>query len=88
MADGVIQKVRFPKGRSIEDIEKVTSFLEKYGYSQTEIEWTCENKTYKDLDKLVEINQRHPIKINYGEPIKTNLDNFIGMRQTIDWYKQ
>ncbi len=86
--EGVIEKVKFPKRRSVDDIEKVTSFLEKTGYSQTEIEWTCENKTYKDLDKLVEINQRHPIKINYGEPIKTSLDNFIGMRQTIDWYKQ
>ncbi len=88
MKEGTIEKVKFPKRRSIDDIEKVTNFLDKTGYSQAEIEWTCENKTYKDLDKLVEINQSHPIKINYGEPIKTSLDNFIGMRETIDWYKQ
>lgn len=85
--DGQVTTLKFNSSVTPATISNIVKSLEEDGYPPAEIVWKCENKTYDGIDELIEIDKKTPIKVQYDTSFSTNLDNFIGMRATIDWYK-
>lgn len=48
----------------------------------------CENKTYDNMYYLNSIAKNHDLSINYGELSDCTLEEFVGMRETIDWFNE
>lgn len=46
----------------------------------------CENRTYDNLYYLNSIAKKHDLSINYGDYHDCTLEEFVGMRETIDWF--
>lgn len=57
------------------------------GFTPELIEWHCENRTYPDFDKLVGLNKKYQLSIDYGSCNKTEADSYLGMHSTLDYYK-
>ena len=84
---GKITKVVFSKSATPAEITEIMQRIADSGFTPELIEWHCENRTYPDLDKLVDLNKKYQLSIDYGSCYKTDADSYLGMRSTIDYYK-
>ncbi len=84
---GKITKVVFSKAATPAEITEIMQRIADSGFTPELIEWHCENRTYPDLDKLVDLNKKYQLSIDYGSCYKTDADSYLGMRSTIDYYK-
>ena len=84
---GKITKVVFSKSATPAEITEIMQRIADSGFTPELIEWHCENRTYPDLDKLVDLNKKYQLSIDYGSCYKTDADSYLGICSTIDYYK-
>lgn len=80
-------KLFFSKAAIHAKITEIMQRIADSGFTPELIEWHCENRTYHDLDKIVDLNKKYQLSIDYSSCYKTDADSYLGMRSTIDYYK-
>lgn len=74
--------------KNLQKLKQLLKLLELREIKANKIIVNLENKTYEGLEELVDITKRLDIKIDYGAPQLTDLEGFLSMRYTLDYYKE
>lgn len=85
---GKLMKISFSKEKTPREIVRFVEHLEQAGFYPEQIEWASYNETPSELELLLDLAKKYPIKVKYlKNGLPTTLEKFFGMRQTIDYYK-
>lgn len=78
----------FINSKNIKEIANILEWLKDENYTIEKIILSLNNETYPDIKLLQKYDSIYNIEIDYNDMQKTDLDGFISMRFTIDWYKE
>ena len=70
-----------------EVLKKFCSILEQAGYHFSSVKLCVINETYPNFYALKGLDEKYDFTINYGSYTTTSYEDFLYMRETIDYYK-
>lgn len=73
---------------SIEDIALFLEWFQREGFEVNNVTIKVENIDITNISLLEKYAKNFNILIDYGEFKKTTYEDFVGMREAIDWYKE
>lgn len=82
-----IEQVTF-KNQSPGDVYQAVSYFFSHGYSIKNIVVSLENKDYPDIKMLSSISKKCPLEIDYQAMDNASYEEFIAMRETLNYYKE
>jgi hypothetical protein len=80
-------EIRYTDSIHPEDLKKICSIMEQEGYDFSHVQLSINNETYPDFYALKGLDEKYKFTIVYDKYCKTSYEDFLYMRDTIDYYK-